>query len=474
MTEAAPRLHPYQETARDFLRANDRGAALFLDMGLGKTAATLAALEPRHLPALVVAPKRVAETVWHVEAAKWAPHLRVVHQSPGMRAADRDALLRADADVVVLGRDNLEQAIGYAKRFRTLVLDELSGYKSFKTTRSRAARKIMRRMDSPRVWGLTGTPAPNGLHDLWAQVGLLDGGTALERTKDAFLRRYYDLHVAGDPRRLRREHEDPYPEGCLKTRVSSTNVQVWVLKPGAEEQVHAAIAPLCLSMRTEGLIDLPPMTKNVVDVPLPPAARRAYRDLKSTMVADLEMVGGESVSASTAAHLTNRLQQVTAGALYVDDADLHDREYVRLHQEKTAGVQEIIDGTGSPVLVFYRYLFERDALLQQIPGAEAMGGADVVERWNAGRIPALVAHPASAGHGLNLQHGGHTIAWTSTPWPLEEWQQANKRLARQGQQHPVVVHVLSCPDTVDPLVLDRLQGKARVQGRLLDHLESPL
>lgn len=447
------KLHAYQEVAVAFLRERGR-AGLFLDMGLGKTAVCLRALEPRHLPVLVVAPKRVAEEVWHVEVDKWRPDLKVAVAagSPAQRAT----MLRSDADIIVISRDNIADAVPVAKRFRTFILDELSSFKTKKSNRWKAANKVQNGMGpEPYVWGLTGTPSPNGLLDLWGQMALLDRGQRLGTTLTGYRARYF---YAG--RRL--------PTGV---------VTEWKLRPEAEAAIHAKLEDICLSMTTEGrLPDLPPTTYNRVKVPLPPRVKQLYKELKANYLVDLTDLGLLDVvhTASSAGVLSSKLSQMTAGFLYPDDRPEGDTSYSPVHQEKVRALIEIIEGTGSPVLVFYRFAAELDMLKAAIPSAHVMSEPGILQRWNEGEVPVLLAHPASAGHGLNLQFGGHTIVWTSLPRSLEEWEQSNKRLSRQGQKHPVVIHTLEAPRTIDPLIWDSLMDKKELQDALMEHLQSPL
>lgn len=364
---------------------------------------------------------------------------------------NRALALDSDADVIVIGVDNLADAVKRADKFSTLILDELSLFKSSQTKRFRAARAVRNRVD--HAWGLTGTPAPNGLMDLWAQVFLLDFGERLGTTLGAYRNRYF---VPGN-------------------RLPSGTITEWAIRPGADGRIHALIEDICLSMTSVGRIDLPPVTSNSLEVPLPPAVRRVYKTMKRDLVADLSLLGGSIHSASNAAVVSSKLSQISSGFIYQDDADLvANPTYSTIHKEKIKALREIADSSGSPVLVFYRFRAEEDMILEEFPGAATPRDQNFYEDWDAGRIPMLVAHPASIGHGLNMQHGGHTIVWTSPTWSLEQYQQANKRLARQGQKHPVVVHHLLGENTVDRAVLQRLSGKKSVQDALNDHLESPL
>lgn len=403
----------------------------------------------------MVAPKRVAEEVWSVEKELWRPDLSigVAKGSPDARRA----VLASDADIVTLGRDNLKDLFDskgrpVPHRFRTIIIDELSGYKSRTSQRWKMMKKLVGTVD--HVWGLTGTPTPNGLLDLWAQIALLDDGARLGKNITTYRSRYFS-----PGRRL--------PNGIITE---------WIPREQSPDHIQRAVEDICLSMETDGRVALPAVTYNPVAVTLPFAVRKVYDTVKRDLVVDLrEIFDGEIHSAANAAVLTSKLSQIAAGFIYADDADLRPGEHTRLHTAKVDAVREVVEGTGgSPVLVFYRFQVERTLLLEAFPGARTIDEPGVMEDWNAGRVPLLVAHPASAGHGLNLQHGGHTIVWTSLPWSLEEWQQANKRLARQGQKHPVVIHTLEARGTIDPLIRARLADKTAVQDTLLAYLESPL
>lgn len=446
-------LHDYQKVAVDYIQQRER-AALFMDMGLGKTAVALSALEPAHLPALVVAPKKVAETVWHVERDLWRPDLSVAVAKG--EPHQRKKALASDADIVVIGRDNLRDVfdVDRATPFRTFIIDELSGYKNRASQRWKAANKISK--TTPYVWGLTGTPSPNGYLDLWAQVALLDGGERLGKNITTYRSRYF---IPG--RQL--------PNGTIIE---------WLLREEAEANIKAKIEDICLAMETDGRVKLPEVTENRLLVELPNKVKKVYREFRDTLVIDLEEIfGGEIHTAKDAATLTSRLAQITAGFIFVDDADIRQGAYTRLHTAKVEAVREIVESDHiGGVLVFYRFIPEKEMLLEGLQdlGVHTMDEPDVVDRWNAGEIPVLLAHPASAGHGLNLQHGGHIQVWTTLPWDLEQWEQGIKRLYRQGQKHPVIIHVLTVKGTVDVLDRARLAGKADVQNDLLAYLESPL
>jgi SNF2 family DNA or RNA helicase len=440
-----PRLHAYQVKAVQHLRDHPQ-AGLFLEMGLGKTAATLQALTPEHLPVLVVAPKRVAAQVWPVETPKWRPDLTLALAAGD--PAKRAKALAAGADITVIGRDNIKDI--RPGQFRTVVIDELSGFKS-RGVRWQTARKIVDA--AAYVWGLTGTPTPNGYMDLWAQVHLLDGGAALGKTLGS-----------ADPKFARKgSFRDRY---FTPTRFHRTTGVVigWEFKPGAREQIEEAIAPICLSMRAADYLELPAVTHNEVLVPLSPANRRVYEQMLEHLVAQVK---DGTVVAANAGVMTSKLSQITAGFLYGEEGE----PTTVLHRDKIAAALEVVQGTGSPVLTFYRYVWEREALLAAMLAegidVRTIDEPGVVEAWNRGEVEVLLAHPASAGHGLNLQHGGHTILWTSKEWSLELWEQGNGRINRQGQTHPVLIHSLVTPDSVDEAINARLSGKATVQEALM-------
>jgi SNF2 family DNA or RNA helicase len=467
-------LHDYQLVARDFLRGDGRG--LFLDMGMGKTATVLSALEPRHLPALVIAPKRVCENVWPEERDKWRPDLsmavafeprsqqcggltgtgkrcrsRVIgasecsrHGGPAAVTAEqhRRRALESRADITVISRDNISDLLVVNRVWSTVILDELSGFKSSTSTRFKVARKI----PAKRVWGLTGTPSPNGYLDLWSQIYLLDNGKRLGKSVSGYRERYFT------------------PSDTIMSSHGPVVVG-WKLRPGAEDRIKSLLENLVISM--EG--DQEEAIVNKVVVPIPFSVREKYVEFAKELVVQMDLLG--EVSAANRAVLTNKLTQLTTGFLFADDGS---GEYEWLHDAKLDALDEIINGTGSPVLVFYHYQPELARLCKRFPQAETLDAPDAVKRWNAGKIPVLLAHPASAGHGLNLQYGGHTVVWTTLTWSLELWEQGNGRLNRQGQEHPVMVHVLCVRGTVDELQAKSLTAKAVVQDSLLDYLRSPI
>ena len=455
-------LKEYQKLARDFLRGVDK-AGLFLDMGLGKTATTLSALEERHLPALVVAPKRVAESVWNVENDLWTPGLTLSRAvgSPAERAKS----LASGADVVVLSRDNqgdLERAQEVRRLlrkppFRTVVIDESSGYKSHSSVRFKTLRKFLRQNRTPHVWELTGTPSPNGLMDLWSQIALLDDGERLGRNITTFRNRYF------------------YPGRRLPNNI----VTEWHLRPEAEDNIKAKIQDICLYMSAKDKLDLPDLNFNIIKIDMPPRAKQAYREMNSQLVTDLrDIIGGEVHTAASAGVLTSKLAQISSGFLYVDDAHLRNREHQILHTKKIEALREIIESATSPILLFYRFDVDRQMVMNAFPqarhiGEKIRGSEDIISQWTRGAVPILVCHPLSAGHGLNLQYGGHTEVWYSLTWSEEEWDQGIGRLYRQNQTHPVVVHILEAAP-IDRAMLATVKDKQAVQAALNESLESPI
>lgn len=432
-------MHDYQELARDFLRKNPR-AGLLLDCGYGKTRVVLEALEPRHLPALVVAPKRVAENVWGPERDLWRPDLDMGFAIGS--ASDRLIAINARAGVTVVGRDNLKDVTG---RYATVIFDELSGYKTKSSVRWKQGRRLAK--DAANVWGLTGTPSPNGLMDLFGQVALLDGGQRFGLNIQNFRYRYF---LPG--RRL--------PTGTIIE---------WKITDDGEAAIKRAIEDLMLSITDK--IKLPPLTYNRIPVDIPSKVRVAYLEFQKELIVDLEMLGGDVHTAANTAVLTGKLSQLTAGFLY---RDVRQEGHDWLHDEKIDAIEAIRNETSDNLMVYYRFGAEREALHARFPDAVHISAPGAIQTWQRGEISMLLAHPASAAHGLNLQHGGHTIIWMTLDWSLEIWHQANARLYRQGQTQPVIIHIVEAANTIDRFILKRIHGKQGSQDSLIEHLSSPL
>jgi SNF2 family DNA or RNA helicase len=445
------KLHGYQELARDFLRGEveasgaAQGKGLFLDLGLGKTATTLAALEERHLPALTIAPKRVAENVWQEERDIWRPDLDIALAIGS--AADRTAALASTADLTVVSRDNLKDV--RPGRYKTIILDELSSFKGgFGAARWKLARKITAKAEY--VWGLTGTPAPNGYLDLWPQIFLLDRGKRLGTSVVGYRNRWF------------------YPTAQLK---NGTPIN-YVAHEGAEEKIRQLIEDICLYMEASDYLPLEKPTFNTIEVPLPTSARRLYDQLKTDLVGSVDLLGDEVFySASNEAVLSNKLRQIASGFIFSDD---QDGSYTELHDVKLDALKEIKEFANDNLLVAYNYIPERERIRREFPEARMLDEPGVYAAWNRGEVSMMLCHPASAGHGLNLQRGGHTVVWASPTWDLELFTQFNGRLARQGQTHPVIVHKLVSPRTIEVVMDSRVDSKYERQYTLLDHLRSPI
>lgn len=445
-------LHAYQRTAVEHIKEHPE-SALFLDMGLGKTVSTLTAIVDlinffEVSKVLIVAPKRVAEMTWGDEVENWQ-HLNGLRVSVIKGTAkQREAAARADADIYTVSRDNLVWLLqmwgGSKVPYDMLVLDELSSFKNHQSKRFKAA-KIIRRSCN-RVVGLTGTPAPNGLIDLWAQMYLVDGGVRLGKTITDYRANYFR-------------------PGAQNGGI------VYEYKPLAttEAVLSEKIADITLSMKALDFLDMPELTYINNYVGLSPKVKKQYDKFEEDQVMELLKDANydyAEITALSAAALSNKLLQFAGGAVYDADRQAHV-----IHDEKIETLVEMIEAAnGSPVLVAYNFQHEKARILEALKsfGAEALEGVDSVRRWNEGKIPVLVTHPASAGHGLNMQKGGNRIIWFGTTWSLELYQQFNARLWRQGQKNSVFVHHIITRGTIDERVIGVLTGKADTQNGLMD------
>ena len=440
--------HSYQQRATDLV-VSKKSVGLFLDMGLGKTVITLTAVNELIYDrfevsrVLVIAPKRVAEDTWTREHKKW-DHLRELRISKVLgTAAQRLRALEQDADVYVIGRDNVVWLVDhYSKKkhwpFDMIVIDELSSFKNPQAKRFRALRKILG--VTQRVVGLTGTPSPNGLMDLWAQVYLLDRGERLGRTIGAYREKYF--------------------------RAGARNgyvVYKWEPLKGAKEQIEEKISDICVSMSAADYLTLPERIDNVIPVKLTDAEMELYKRMEQDQLLQIE---DSDVVALNAAAVMTKLLQIANGSVYSMDGTV-----VNIHDAKLEALQEIIDTTDSPVLVFYSFKHDLDKILEAVSVARVLNGPEDIRDWNDGKVRVLLAHPASVGYGLNLQEGGHTIVWYGLTWSLELYQQANARLYRQGQEKPVIIHHLIAEGTVDEQAMAALQAKDTSQAALLAALK---
>ena len=458
-------LHDYQERAVSFIKDTPT-CALWVDMGLGKTVTVLTAVndlidnfEARRV--LVIAPLRVARTTWPNEVTQWEHTSRLnVRVIDGRADRRREILLNDKSEIHVISRDLVQWLVGelYTNRhiypahvtlgavnghpwpYDMVVIDEASSFKSSKSKRFKSLRKMLPYID--RLVELTGTPASNGLLDVWPQVFLLDRGERLGKTFTSFRNKFFvpDFHGYN-----------------------------WTLRKGADKKIYDLLGDLCLTLTAEDYLQLPDRIDNVVNVELPGVARSQYQQLERDFLAE---VGDDIVEVLHAAALSNKLLQFANGAIYTDEA----RNWTTVHDAKLDALGEIIEeAAGRPILVAHNYQTDAKRICARFPQAELLDkDPETVARWNRGEIPLLLAHPASAGHGLNLQHGGDTIVWFGLNWSLELYQQFNARLHRQGQKRPVIVHHLVARDTVDETVMTALAGKDVTQRALLNALKEDI
>ena len=390
---------------------------------------------------LIIAPKKVAEATWQAEAAKW-DHLRGLTIATALGTVnDRRRAVEAGAEVTVINRENvvwLVEEYGARWPFDMVVVDESSSFKSPSAKRFKALKRMLPKIHSVVI--LTGTPAPNGIEDLWSQIYLLDRGERLGRYVTHYRERYFDHN----PWR----HE-------------------YVPKPGAFEAVQKRISDICVSMRAEDWLTLPELIVDDIPVALDPAAAKAYREMERTMVLE---VGDEEISAMTAAGLTNKLLQLCGGAVYDENGNAH-----HVHDAKLEALSELIEQLhGEHALLLYEYRHELPGIRAKLCGLRwrELESAEDADAWNRGEVDVLIAHPASCAYGLNLQDGGRHVIWYTLIWSLELYQQANARLHRQGQERPVIVHRLLVQGGVDEDVAKALEGKDETQAALVEALKA--
>lgn len=442
----------YQQYAINHILEHE-ASGLFLDMGMGKTVSSLTAIDDllflgEATKVLVIAPKRVAEDTWSTEVEKWdhLKHLRI-SKILGTKKQRKDALMK-DADIYITNRENVDWLVDECYKswiWDTLIIDELSSFKSSKAKRFRALKKV--RPYFKRIIGLTGTPAPNSLIDLWPQLYLLDGGERLGKTITGYRERYF---VPGDRNQF--------------------VVFNYNLREGAEEAIHNKISDICVSMKADDYLDMPERIDNIVKIDLPKKALKEYEELEKELIIQLD---DEDISASNSAVLTGKLLQMCNGAIYADET----KEVINIHDEKLNALMDIIEAAnGKPVLIFYSFKHDliriKDYLKKNKIKGQELGGSEDIKKWNDGEIPVLLLHPASAGHGLNLQYGGNIIVWFGLTWSLELYQQACARLYRQGQKESVVIHHIIARSTVDEDVMKALQGKEINQNLLLEAVKA--
>ncbi|WP_443660134.1 SNF2-related protein [Clostridium algidicarnis] len=443
----------YQQYATNHIIDNN-SSGLFLDMGMGKTVSTLTAVDNLIFlgeanKILVIAPLRVAEDTWSTEVDKWdhLKHLRISKVLGTQK--QRVKAMATEADIYVTNRDNVVWLVkNYFSewKFDMLVIDELSSFKSSKALRFRELKKV--RPYFKRIVGLTGTPAPNSLIDLWPQLYLLDGGKRLGRTITGYRQQYF------------------YP-----VQANGHIVYKYGLKDNAEKTIHERIGDICVSMKAEDYLDVPERIDNIININLSESTTKKYKQLEKDLVLELE---GNDITAANAAVLTNKLLQMSNGAMYSENKNV-----VEIHEEKLKALLDIIEAAnGKPILIFYSFKHDFDRITKFLKSkklkAVGLGDSKDIKKWNEGEIPILLVHPASAGHGLNLQYGGNIIVWFGLTWSLELYQQANARLHRQGQKEKVIIHHLVSRNTVDEDVMRALNAKEINQNTLLEAVKARL
>lgn len=434
--------HNYQQFATDFI-LNQSICCLMLDMGLGKTVITLTALWQLALDSfdvsrvLVIAPKRVAEDTWPKELAKWE-HLTGLTSSLVLgSAAERKAALQRKAFLYIINRENVAWLVkNHYWDFDMVVIDELSSFKSNKAERFKAMKKV--RPMVTRIVGLTGTPAPNTLLDLWPQMYLMDMGQRLGRFIGGFRDRFF-----------------------LPDKRNREIIYSYKPREGAEDAIYALISDICISMKAADYLDMPERIDNRIEVSMSPKERKLYDDFQKDMVLS---IGDEELDAVNAAALSNKLLQMANGAVYGED-----KKVIPIHDRKLDALEDLVEAAnGKPLLVAYWYKHDLQRIKARFKNARCIDTAKDIDDWNAGKIPLALIHPASAGHGLNLQDGGCTIVWFGLTWSLELYQQLNARLWRQGQKHTVVIHHIVTKGTHDEDVMRALENKDTRQSALIE------
>ena len=440
----------YQAYATQWI-IDKKKSALFLEMGMGKSVSTLTAiLELMYdyfdvAKVLVIAPLRVASTTWEEEIEKW-DHLIDLRISKVLGSEkQRIAALYKKADIYIINRENVNWLVDRFDSdwpFDMVVIDELSSFKSSKAQRFKSLKKV--RPFIKRMVGLTGTPAPNGLIDLWPQIYLLDGGERLGKTVTGYREKYF-----------------------LPDKRNQMIVYTWKLKEDAEDAIYEKLSDICVSMKAKDYLELPERLDNVISVELPKKAKEQYDRLEKELILSIEEA---DILAGSAAVLANKLLQMANGAVYNEDGEVKP-----IHDEKLKALDELIEtASGKPVLVFYGYKHDKDRLLKHLKklNPRILQTDQDIKDWNHGKVQVLLAHPASAGHGLNLQTGGNIIIWFGLTWSLELYQQANARLWRQGQKQTVVIHHIIAKDTIDERVMKALEDKDVSQAALIEAVKA--
>lgn len=444
-------LHDYQQRMVDFALSHTH-CGLLAECGLGKSRTTLNVIAQLYnnldiCKVLVVAPKKVCENTWSDEVDKWdeLKHLRVSRVIGTEK--QRIAALQANADIYVLGRDSFVWLVKHYRAklpFDMLVIDELTSFKATDSQRFKALRLVRSQFD--RIIGLTGTPAPNGYLDLFGQIYCLDGGERLGLYKTKFLSKYFT-----------------YIESPMHYKMHIN------LRPGAKEEIENKISDICISLKAEDYLKLPPVSYIPYPVHLPDKLMKEYskfqRDQLLTLCDATSRIDENSITAANAAALAGKLMQFCNGAIYDEAHNVH-----HIHDEKIQALREVVEAAQSPVLIFYQYKHDIPRIEKVLKDYKVVRyeDGDTLREWNAGKIDVLLAHPASTAYGLNMQDGGHIVIWFGTGWNAELYEQANARLHRQGQKHHVKVYQLYVPGTFDEKAIKAVEGKITLQESLKD------
>lgn len=446
--------HKYQLTAINHV-INVPKCGLFLDMGLGKTVSTLTAIKELKYnrfqvnKVLIIAPKKVAEGTWSKEKDKWN-HTKDFRVSLVLGSQQkRIKALSVNADLYIINRENIPWLVDYLRNdwyFDTVVIDESSSFKNSRSKRFKALKMVLPKIN--RLIELTGTPSPNGVEDLWAQIYLLDQGTRLEKYITHFRAKYME------PNKRNRSQIFDYK-----------------IKDGVYDSIINKISDICISMKSEDYLELPDLSYDEIPVILNDKARRDYDKMERDFVLELEGAEDE-ITAVNAAALSNKLLQISNGAVY-DSSGV----YTEVHDAKIDSFLELVERLqGKSLLVFYNFQHDRDRIKKALEKSDLvvkeLKTTQDEDDWNAGKIDILLTHPASAAYGLNLQEGGNHVCWFGLSWNLEHYQQANKRLHRQGQKEKVIIHHLVTQGTRDEDVIRALDNKAGVQEEIMQSLKA--
>ena len=434
--------HNYQNYAKDFILAH-KVSALFLDCGLGKTITTLTAINELMYDSfeiskvLIIAPLRVAQSTWKEEIEKW-DHLNLLRYSIAVGdEKERLKALKQNSDIYIINRENVDWLVtksGIDFNFNMLIIDELSSFKSHTSKRFKSLLKI--RPYFERVVGLTGTPSSNGLMDLWAEFRVLDLGERLGR----YITHYRNEYFLPDKR-----------NGAV--------IFSYKPQPNAEERIYRRLSDMTISMKSTEYLKMPELILNELEINLDEKDQMKYKRFKKEMVMTIQE---KEIDAINAASLSNKLIQLANGSIYDED-----KKFYEVHNKKLDKLEEIIESAnGKPVLVAYWFKADKERIEKRFKVRE-IKTADDIKQWNKGMIDLALIHPASAGHGLNLQSGGSTLVWFSLTWSLELYQQTNARLYRQGQKDTVVIHHLIIKNTIDEDIMKSLKRKDKTQESLM-------